>query len=105
MQEQTTGTNSPSLNKSFQISVDLHTTRHKKPKQNHTHKKIPLVQDAPDVLSEYRHRWKRLFVFQYRLVLNNIFNISSLDGGDLHKFLINESFILKSPLLSLFKTH
>lgn len=33
--------------------------------------------------------------FWCRLVLSNIFTISSLDGGDLHKFLINERFILK----------
>lgn len=70
--------------------------------------KNPLVQGAGSAVSECRHSEKSRRVFGHCSALSNIFNISALDGGDLHKFLINESLILKvlaEPLLSLFQNH
>lgn len=93
MQKQSTGTNTLTLSKSLLFPVILCVTRHTEEKT--------LVQDASSVLSEYKHSWKRCFMFWHRLVLSNIFNISSLDGGDLHKFLIDESFILNSACQAL----
>lgn len=62
----------------------------------------PLVQGAASVMmSERSHSQKRCLVFGYCFALSNIFNISSLDGGDLHEFLINECFILKSACQTL----
>lgn len=61
----------------------------------------PLAQGAAAVMSECSHSKKRRLVFGYCFALSNIFNISSLDGGDLHKFLINECFILKSACQTL----